>query len=204
MAKRFKIFVLLAIFFISVSKLLYIAGLMPFQNFEIIIPTLVTLGSLTLYFGNSKSWARLVKYFGIIALISVFLIDLAFWGFNAIYFFTWSGFIFVWLLAMKNKLSTFDKFKKLLYRTTLSAAISILIFDVWTAFGSWLGWGEKSLIGLAAVYLAQIPFTLYHLSSLVFIPPLLGLAKVMMKVKVPVSIAARAQSGIRAKSRLTR
>jgi len=98
---------------------------------------------------------------------------------------------------MKNKLSTFDRFKKLLYRTTLTAAIAILIFDVWTAFGSWLGWGEKSLAGLAAVYLAQIPFTLYHLGSLLFVPPLLGLGKLMIKVKVPVSVAVRAGSGVK-------
>jgi len=200
MAKRFKIFVLLAITFIALSKLLYLTGAMPFQNFELIIPTLVIIGSLTLYCGNSKSWSYLVKYFGIIALVSVFLIDLFFWGFNPIYVFTWSGFIIVWLVAMKNKLSTFNKFKKLLYRTTLTAAVAILIFDIWTAFGSWLGWGDKSLLGLAAVYLAQIPFTLYHLSSLIFIPPLLGLAKITMKVKMPVSVAIRAKSSVRASS----
>ncbi len=200
MAKRFKIFVILAVAFIAISKLLYLTGAMPFQNFELIIPTLVVIGSLSLYCGSSRSWGYLVKYFGIIALVSVFIIDLAFWGFNPIYVFTWSGFMVVWLVAMKNKLSTFDRFKKLLYRTTLTAAIAILVFDVWTAFGSWLGWGDKSLIGLAAVYLAQIPFTLYHLSSLIFIPPLLGLAKITMKVKVPVSVAVRAGSSVRAKS----
>jgi len=197
MAKRFKIFVLLAIGFIAVSKLLYLAGVMPFQNFELIIPTLVVIGSLSLYCGESKSWGYLVKYFGIIALVSVFIIDLAFWGFNPIYAFTWSGFIIIWIVGMKNKLSAFDRFKKLLYRTTLTAAIAILIFDVWTAFGSWLGWGEKSLAGLAAVFLAQVPFTLYHLGSLLFVPPLLGLGKLMIRVKVPVSVAARAKSGVR-------
>ena len=199
MAKRFKIFVLFAIGFIAVSKLLYLTGVMPFQNFELIIPTLVVIGSLSLYCGESKSWRYLIKYFGIIALVSVFLIDLAFWGFNPIYAFTWSGFIIIWIVGMKNKLSTFDRFKKLLYRTTLTAAIAILIFDVWTAFGSWLGWGEKSLAGLAAVYLAQIPFTLYHMGSLLFVPPLLGLGKLMIKVKVPVSVAVRVGSGVKAK-----
>ena len=185
MAKRFKIFVLFAIGFIAVSKLLYLTGVMPFQNFELIIPTLVVIGSLSLYCGESKSWRYLIKYFGIIALVSVFLIDLAFWGFNPIYAFTWSGFIIIWIVGMKNKLSSFDRFKKLLYRMTLTAAIAILIFDVWTAFGSWLGWGEKSLAGLAAVYLAQIPFTLYHLGSLLFVPPLLGLGKLKrLRVKL--------------------
>ena len=200
MAKRFKIFALAAIGFIAVSKLLFLSGVMPFPNFELIIPTLVVIGSLSLYCGESKSWRHLIRYFGIIALVSVFLIDLAFWGFNSIYAFTWSGFIIIWLIGRKNKLSTFDRFKKLLYRTTLTAAIAILIFDVWTAFGTWLGVGEKSLVGLAAVYLAQIPFTLYHLASLIFVPPLLGLGKMIIKVKVPVSVAVSVGSGVKAGS----
>ncbi len=200
LAKRFKIFALLAIAFIAASKLLYLSGAMPLQNFELIIPTLVVIGSMTLYCGESQSWRVLVRYFGIIALVSVFVIDIAFWGFNPIYAFTWTGFIAIWLVAMKNKLSTFDRFKKLLFRTTLTAAIAILVFDVWTAFGSWLGWGDKTLAGLAAVYLAQVPFTIYHLASLLFIPPLLGLSKIMIKVKVPVSVAVRVGSGVRMNS----
>jgi len=199
LVKRFRIFVFIAIGFIAISKLLYLGGVTPFPNFELIIPTLVVIGSLSLYCGSSDSWRHLVRYFGVIALISVYIIDVAFWGPNPIYAFTWSGFIIIWLISIKNKLSTFDQFKKLLYKTTLTAAISILIFDVWTAFGSWLGWGEKSLAGLVAVYLAQIPFTLYHLTSLIFVPPLLGLGKLMIKVKVPVSVAVNV--GVKAKEK---
>ncbi|MGQ9788243.1 MAG: DUF6580 family putative transport protein [Candidatus Hadarchaeaceae archaeon] len=201
LAKRFKILVLVAVGLIAISKLLYLGGAMPFPNLELIIPTIVVIGSLSLYCGNSKSWNRLVKYFGIIALISVYLADMAFWGPNPIYAFTWSGFLIVWLVSMKNKLSAFDRFKKLLYKTTLTAAVGILIFDVWTAFGCWLGWGEKSIAGLIAIYLAQIPFTLYHLASLVFVPPLLGLGKLMMKVRVPVSVAVNVCSGVRTKKK---
>jgi hypothetical protein len=40
-----------------------------------------------------------------------------------------------------------------------------------------------------AVFLAQIPFTLYHFASLIFIPPLVGLGKAMVKVKVPIQVA---------------
>ncbi|MBC7219174.1 MAG: hypothetical protein H5T49_03460 [Hadesarchaea archaeon] len=201
LAKRFKIFVLVAVGLIAISKLLYLSGAVPIPNFELIIPTMVVIGSLSLYCGNSKSWNRLVRYFGIIALFSVYLADLAFWGPNPIYAFTWSGFIIVWLISMKNKLSTFDRFKKLLYKTTLTAAVGILLFDIWTAFGCWLGWGEKSIAGLIAIYLAQIPFTLYHLASLVFVPPLLGLGKLMMKVRVPVSVAVNVGSGVRTKEK---
>ena len=80
LAKRIKIFVLVGIVFIAISKLLYLRGLMPFPNFELIIPTLVVIGSFSLYCGGTKSWRYLTRYFGIIALVSVFIIDLAFWG----------------------------------------------------------------------------------------------------------------------------
>ena len=201
LAKRIKIFVLIGIVFIAISKLLYLRGLMPFPNFELIVPTLVVIGSFSLYCGSTKSWRYLTRYFGIIALVSVFIIDLCFWGLQPIYVFTWSGFIVCWVIGLQNKLSMFDRFKKLLYRATLTAAVAILIFDVWTAFGSWLGWGEKSLAGLAAIYLAQIPFTLYHLASLIFVPPLVGLGKLMVKVKVPVPVAVKVRAGVRANTR---
>lgn len=201
LVKRFKIFVLVALGLVVVSKLLYLGGVTPLPNLELILPTIVVIGSLSLYCGNSKSWGRLVRYFGIVALIGVYLTDLAFWGPNPIYAFTWSGFIIVWLISIKNKLSVFDRFKKLLYKTTLTAAIGILIFDIWTAFGCWLGWGEKSIAGLIAIYLAQVPFTLYHLTSLVFVPPLLGLGRLMIKVKVPVSVAVNVSSGVKAKEK---
>ncbi|MEM2192389.1 MAG: DUF6580 family putative transport protein [Candidatus Hadarchaeales archaeon] len=183
---RIKMFVVVAMVLMAASKFLYISRLVPFPNFELIIPSIVVVGSFSLPYGSSR-WRLLTRYFGIFALISVFLTDLAIWGLLPIYAFTWSGFLICWLIGMRNRLSMFDRFKKLLWRTTLTAAIAILIFDIWTAFGSWLGWGEKSLPGLLAIYLAQIPFTIYHLTSLVFVPPLVGLGKLMVKIKIPVS-----------------
>lgn len=193
LSKRFKIFVLIAISLIAISKLLYVSGV-TFPNFELIIPTLVVVGSFSLYCGPTKFWRRLTRYFGVIALASVFLIDISFWGFRNIYVFTWSGFVICWLFGMRNKLSMFDKTKKLLFRTTLTAAIAILVFDIFTAFGVWLVWAPNTVAGLVAVYLAQIPFTLYHLASLVFIPPLVGLSKLLVKVKVPVPVAVKVGS----------
>ncbi|MFN4132991.1 MAG: DUF6580 family putative transport protein [Candidatus Hadarchaeales archaeon] len=193
---RIKIFVILGLILAAASKFLYISRLVPFPNFELIIPTLVVIGSFSLPCGSSKSWRLVTRYFGVFALLGVFLTDLAIWGALPIYAFTWSGFLMCWLIGLRNRLSLFDRFKKLFWRTTLTAAIAILIFDVWTAFGSWLGWGEKSLLGLAAIYLAQIPFTFYHLASLVFIPPLVGLGKLMVKIKIPAltAISVRAKT----------
>lgn len=185
LAKRIKLFILLGIVLIAISKLLYLRGLMPFPNFELIIVTLVVIGSFSIYTGENKFWRGVTRYFGIIALVSVFLIDVGFWGIRKIYIFTWSGFIICWLFGMRNKLSMFDKFKKLLWRTTLTAAVAILIFDIYTASG----WALISGTGLATVFLNQIPFTLYHFCSLIFVPPLVGLGKAMAKIKVPVPVA---------------
>lgn len=199
LAKRIKIFVLIGIVLIAISKLLYLRGLTPFPNFELIIPALVVIGSFSLYTGGNKFWRGVTRYFGIIALVSVFLIDIGFWGLRKIYIFTWSGFIICWLLGMHNKLSMFDKFKKLLWRTTLTAAIAILIFDIYTAFGWWaVGPTTHTLAGLASVYLFQIPYTIFHLASLVFVPPLVGLGKAMAKVKVPIQVAVPVGGRVRA------
>jgi len=198
LAKRIKIFVLMGIVFIAISKLLYLRGLMPFPNFELIVPTLVVIGSFSLYCGSTKSWRYLTRYFGIIALVSVFIIDIAFWGFLPIYAFTWSGFVVCWLIGLQNKLSMFDRFKKLLYRTMLTAAIAIIIFDIWTGL---VGHVLTTGTSLGVAFLGQIPFTLYHLASLIFVPPLVGLGKLMVKVKVPVSVAVKVRAGVGANAR---
>lgn len=192
LSKRFKIFVLLATFLVVISKPLYASGV-TFPNFEMIIPTLIVVGSFSLPCGRTKFWRLLTRYFGLIVLIGVFAVDLAIWGFRTIYFFTWSGFIVCWFWGMRNKLSMFDKTKKLLWRTMLSAAAAIIIFDLFTGV---VGWSLVSGAGLLACFLAQIPFTLYHLSSLIFIPPLVGLGKAMVKVRVPVPVAVAVKRGV--------
>ncbi|MDI6643081.1 MAG: hypothetical protein QMD95_03410 [Candidatus Hodarchaeaceae archaeon] len=197
LSKRFKIFVLIAIFLVAISKLLYASGV-TFPNFELIIPTLVVVGSFSLYLGPTKFWRGVNRYFGVLALVAVFLIDLIFWGPLAIYAFTWTGFILAWFLALRNKLSMFDKFKKLLWRTTLTAAIAIILFDVWTGL---IGHTLTTGTSLWVAFLGQIPFTMYHLASLVFLPPLVGLGKLMVKVKVPVSVAVAAGAGVRARTK---
>lgn len=185
LSKRFKIFVLIAIFLIAISKPLYASGV-TFPNFELIIVTTVVVGSFSLYCGPTRFWRRVTRYFGVIVLATVFIVDIALWGFHSIYLFTWSGFLIVWVWAMRNKLSMFDKFKKLLWRTMLTAAAAIIIFDIYTGI---IGWSVLGGAGLLTAFLGQIPFTLYHLSSLIFVPPLVGLGKAIVRVKVPVPVA---------------
>jgi hypothetical protein len=192
LSKRFSIFVLITIVLAGISKLLYLRGILP-ANVELIIPALVVVGSLSLYCGPTKFWRRITRYFGLLVLVAVAITDLAFWRPSPIFVFTWSGFILCWLLAMRHKLSMFDKFKSLLWRTTLTAAAAIIIFDLYTGV---LGWSLVTGAGLVTVFLSQIPFTIYHLCSLLFVPPLVGLAKAMVKVKVPVPVAIAVKSEV--------
>jgi len=195
LAKRIKIFVLIGIVLVVLNKLT-LSRIGPLPNFEMIIPTLVVIGSFSLYCGGTKFWRGLTRYFGIVALVGVFLVDLCFWGFHPIYAFTWSGFVICWLLGLRKKLSIFGKFGSLLYHATLRAAIAILVFDIFTAFGWWMLTSPAlTFSALSAVFLAQVPFTLYHFSSLIFVPPLVGLAKGLAKVPVQVPVAVGVRAG---------
>lgn len=199
LSKRYKIFVFIGIFLIGMFAVYrYFIGITFLPNFEWIIPVLVVTGSFSLYCGPSKFWRIVTRHFGVLAVISAFIVWFIMYGILPIHAFVWLGFIFAWLLAMRNKLSMFDKFKKLLWRTTLTAAIAILLFDVWTGpVGSTLTMGGPLWI----VFLGQVPFTLLHLVSLVFVPPLVGLGKLLVRVKVPVPVATSVGAGVKASSR---
>jgi hypothetical protein len=194
LSRRFKLFVLLGILFTSLFWVYRaVAGIELLPNLEWVIPTLVTVGSFSLPLGGGAFWKALNRYFGVLALASVIAFDIIFFGpaLWHVWIFKWSGFAFAWLLGMRSKLSMFDRYKRLLGSTLLTSAIAILIFDFWTGVigcGLWIGSFWLSFIG-------QIPFTLYHLASLIFVPPLVALAKLLVRVKVPVAVANR--SGVR-------
>lgn len=199
LAKRFKLFVLIAVALIVLSKLLYLGGV-TFPNLELIIPTLVVVGSFPLYLGPTRFWRGINRNFSIIALGAIFLVDLVFWGPLTIYAFTWTGFTLAWFLGTRNRLSMFDKFRTLVGHTVLTAAIAILLFDLWTgiigtSLTGWYGPITTSSTWLTAFF-GQIPFTFYHLCSLVFVPPLVGLGKLLVRVKVPISVVV--PSGVKA------
>lgn len=191
LSKRFKLFIVIGITLIASSKLLHLAGL-PIPNIELIIPTLVVVGAFSFYTGASRKWEKTRKYFGIIALISVFIIDITFWGFRKIYLFTWPGFLICWYLGIRKDFDFYEKFSDLAVEATITAAIAIILFDVFTAVGFWMLWRPITLGALYAVFIAQIPFTLYHLGSLIFVPPLVGFGKMAQRVKVRAPVAAKA------------
>lgn len=193
LAKRFKLFIAIAIALIASSKLLYLAGV-TIPNVELVIPVLVVVGAFSLYTGRSRNWSKLTRYFRILVLPILFAIDIIFWGFKEIYLFTWPGFAIAWYIGMKKDLNLMDKFKDVAIGATIAGAIAIIAFDVFTAVGTWLLWRPLTLGALYAVLIAQIPFTFYHLGSLIFIPPLAGLGKMMTRVRVKVPVATKASS----------
>ena len=192
LAKRYELFVFLGIFLIGMFAVYrYFIGITFLPNIEWIIPVLVVTGSFSLHCGSSKFWRTVTRYFGALAVISAFVVWFIMFGVLPIHAFVWSGFVLAWLLSLRNKLSMFDKFKTLLRRTMLTTAIAIILFDFWTGIIGWTLLYASFWVAL----IGQIPFTFYHLCSLVFVPPLVGLAKLLVKVKVPISVAA--QAGVR-------
>jgi hypothetical protein len=157
-------------------------GLSFLPNFEWILPTLIVLGSLFPF------------EFGILALVFVQVLWTLLYGPKPIQIFTCSGFALVWFLARKRYLSPFGSLRKLIGQSLLTSAAGILLYDFWTGV---LGW---SLLGQASLYtslLGQIPFTIYHLSSLVFVPPLVTLAKLTVRTKIPIVVPVPARTKVR-------
>ena len=185
LSKRYKLFVFFGIFLIGMFAVYrYFIGITFLPNFEWIIPVLVVTGSFSLHLGPSKFWRTVTRYFGVLSVISAFIVWFIMFGILPIHAFVWSGFVFAWLFAMRKKLSMFDKFKTLLGHTLVTTAFAILLFDFWTGVVGF----SLLYTSLWAAFIGQIPFTFYHLCSLVFVPPLVGLGKLLVKVKVPISV----------------
>jgi hypothetical protein len=106
----------------------------------------------------------LKSYYVILVPLSIMMITDIIIGNSYIFIFTWSGFAIIglvfYILKAKNKIT--------IQRTPLifGAGIgSVLLYDLWTNFGCWLGWYPHNLSGLSLCYTMAIPFTLWHLLS---------------------------------------
>lgn len=103
-------------------------------------------------------------YYVILVPLSVMMITDIILGNSFIFMFTWSGFALIGLIFYALK----SKNKITIQRTPLifGAGIgSVLLYDLWTNFGCWLGWYPQNLSGLSLCYTMAIPFTLWHLLS---------------------------------------
>ena len=104
-------------------------------------------------------------YYTFIVPISVMIITDIIIGNNWILLFTWSGFallgIIGYLLKTSNSL-TVEKIPRV-----LGAGVGgILLYDIWTNFGTWLGgWYTHTFEGLVLCYTYALPFMFWHLLS---------------------------------------
>ena len=104
------------------------------------------------------------SYYAFIVPISVILITDIIIGNDYIFLFTWSGFAMIglvgYILKAKNKF-TIKKTPAI-----FGAGIgSVILYDVWTNFGCWLGWYPHNIAGLSACFTVALPFMLWHILS---------------------------------------
>ena len=87
-------------------------------------------------------------------------------GNTTIFLFTWSGFVFIALLGGYVHRAQSSTTFSALHMAGLGVG-SVLIYDIWTNFGCWLGWYPHTVNGLATCFTVALPFTLWHLLSTV-------------------------------------
>lgn len=103
-------------------------------------------------------------YYVLIIPISVMIVSDLILGNTWIVIFVWSGFVILGLIGYLLKTKNCLTFKRI--PTIIGAGIGgILIYDLWTNFGCWLGWYPHTLNGLSLCYTVAIPFMAWHLLS---------------------------------------
>jgi len=131
-------------------------------------------------------------YSFIVPLVVMAVTDL-FYGNNFIFLFTWSGFAFISLLGYRWKNKLAFNAKSVAMTVGLSAS-AVIIYDLWTNFGWWLGpYYPHNLQGLALCYTLALPFFIWHLLSTAVATaivafPLLYLKEQALSVKTVKSI----------------
>ena len=133
----------------------------------------------------------LKSYFVFLVPLSIMLVTDIIIGNNFIFLFTWSGFAMIGLVSyiLKSK----NKFKIQKTPLIFGASIgSVLLYDLWTNLGCWLGWYPNTIEGLTLCFTNALPFTLWHLLSTtialtVIVLPILYI-KEHLKIKLDCSI----------------
>lgn len=104
-------------------------------------------------------------YYAFIVPISIMIITDLILGNNWILLFTWSGFAIIGLIGYILK--TKKNLKIIHIPRIFGVGIgAILLYDIWTNFGTWLGgWYSHTWEGLALCYTKALPFMFWHLLS---------------------------------------
>lgn len=115
-------------------------------------------------------------YFTFLVPFMIMLITDVFIGNNFIFLFTWSGFaIMGWIGYLLRKKPA----KSFLF----SSISSIILYDLWTNFGWWLGYYGGNLKYLTLCYTLAIPFMIWHLLSTSLLLPIFVLAFERIEMK---------------------
>jgi hypothetical protein len=104
-------------------------------------------------------------YYTFIVPISIMIITDLLIGNNWIALFTWSGFAILGLIGyiLKKKETLTKKYVPRIFGIGIG---SILLYDIWTNFGTWLGgWYTHTWEGLTLCYIKALPFMFWHLFS---------------------------------------
>jgi len=104
------------------------------------------------------------KYYTFIVPISVMVITDLILGNTYILLFTWSGFAILALIAylLKTKHRLTVKKAPTIIGTSIAG---VLLYDIWTNFGCWLGWYPHTINGLSMCFTVALPFIFWHLLS---------------------------------------
>ena len=103
-------------------------------------------------------------YYTFIVPMAVMAITDVYYGNTYIFLFTWSGFVLIGLMGYLNSKGLSFSAKSVV-KIVFTGIGSVLVYDLWTNFGSWLGWYPHTLNGLATCFTLAVPFTLWHLLS---------------------------------------
>jgi hypothetical protein len=180
----------------TIGRTILVGGnLQPFPNFEIIMVLTFLAAMIT-----KPYLAFFVPLISMIA--SDFLLgNPIFVGsqMNKIILFTYSGFIMISLICIITRRKTIPRFQQLrLQNIAVSAGIGIgfaLIYDVWTNTGWWFLMYPHTLESFIAVFIAGIPFMIYHMISATLTFTLIGLPVLfMMTQKKQLSLPAQLPS----------
>lgn len=103
-------------------------------------------------------------YFSFVIPIIVMGITDVILGNSFIFMFTWSGFALIGVFAYLLKKKNMFRLKKI--PTIIGTSIlAVLVYDLWTNFGCWLGWYPHTVSGLSMCFTLALPFTLWHVLS---------------------------------------
>ena len=107
---------------------------------------------------------RYLGKYGFTVPLSIMAITDLYFGGGAILLFTWTGFIMISFMGYATRRKQFTTYFGF-------GILSVIAYDIWTNFGSWLAWYPHNLNGLALCYTVAIPFMLWHLlSTMVALP----------------------------------